>query len=230
MKKPIIVLTIFAMLSILVACGKTTTPTQTTGSSDTLSGETELLVGTFKLEDTDLAVTLEQAKQLLPLWQTLQSLSTSSTSATEEIDALVEQIKGVMTTEQMDKITGMNLTQQDIMSVMNQAGVFPGGAQTTTTPMAMGGFPSGDMPGGFVVGGSGGGMPPSGGGSRPSSGGGGGMSTGGGGNFPAGGDPGRTGGFPGASTTPQPGRQNMGSRVPAPLLNALIQLLQEKVK
>ena len=143
MKRNIIILTIFASLSVLVACSQTSTSSGTTGNSASLSTEAQLLVGTFKLDDTDLAVTSDQAKQLLPLWQTLQSLSSSSTAATEEINAVVDQIKGTMTTSQMTKITAMKLTQSDIMSIMNQAGVSPNAASSTTTPMPMGGFPSG---------------------------------------------------------------------------------------
>ena len=213
MKKTVIALTILAILSVLVACNKTTAATGTAGNSTALSAEAELLVGTFKLEDTNQAVTVDQAKLLLPLWQTLQVLSTSNTAATEEVNAVVDQIKSTMTTQQMAKITALKLTQQDMMSIMSQAGVSPNGANTTTTPMTLGGLPSG--------GGQSGGGPPSGGGGFPPSGGGG---------FPAGGDTGMAGGPGGASTTPQAVRPNMGNQVPQPLLNALIQLLQKKIK
>ena len=95
MKKTVFALTILAILSVLVACNQTTAQTQsgTGGNTAPLSTATQLLVGTFKLEGTDLAVTADQAKQLLPLWQTLQALSTSNTAATEEINAVVDQIR-----------------------------------------------------------------------------------------------------------------------------------------
>jgi uncharacterized membrane protein YgcG len=218
MKKVVFALAILAILSVLVACSKTSGATGTTGNSTALSTEAELLVGTFKLENTDLAVTYDQAKQLLPLWQTLQQLSSSSTAATEEINAVVDQIKSGMTTQQMAKITEMKLTQQDIMSIMSQAGVSPNGASSTTTPMALGGFPSGGgaQGGGGAPGGADG--PPAGG--PPA----------GGGGFPAGGDTGMGAGPGGAATTPQAVRPNMSNQVPQPLLNALIQLLQKKIK
>jgi hypothetical protein len=230
MKKTFLVLTVLAILSVMIACTKTTAATETAGTTATLSGQAELLVGTFKLEDTDLAVTADQARQLLPLWQTLQALSISSTAATEEINAVVNQIKSTMTTQQIARITELNLTQQDIMTVMRDAGVAQNNTGASTTPMAMGNFPSGGAQGG-------GGMPSGGQGGMPS----GGMPSGGGaapsggdgfvvnGDFPAGGDPGMAGG-PNASTTPQAVRPNMGNQLPVPLLNALIQLLQEKVK
>jgi len=223
MKKTVFALTILAILSVLVACGKTSRPARTDGNSTTLSAEAELLMGTFKLEGTDQAVTAEQAKNLLPLWQTLQSLSTSNTAATEEMNALIDQIKSSMTTQQMDKIIAMKLTQQDIMSLMSQTGFSPNGASTTATPMALNGLPGNGSSQGPGGGPGGGGMPagggPSGGGAPPS------------GGFPAGGDPGITGGQPGQSTTPQAVRSNgFADQVPAPLLNALIQMLQKKTQ
>jgi NACalpha-BTF3-like transcription factor len=220
MKKAVIALTILAMLSVLVACKKTTTAQTQNGpggNSTPLSTATQLLVGTFKLEDTDLAVTSAQAKQLLPLWQTLKALSGSITAADEEINAVVDQIKSIMTSQQMAKITAMKLTQQDIMSLMSQAGVSPNGASATTTPMAINGFPgvNNSQGGGGAAGGPPAGGPP-----------GGGMPSGGGMPAGSGGEPGMMGG---ASTTPQAVRQ-MPNQVPAPLLNALIQLLQKKIK
>lgn len=228
MKRVVLAVTIFTFLLTLVACSKTTSTTATKSSAP-LSTEAELIVGTFKLEGTAQAVTAEQVKSLLPLWQTLQTLSTSNTAATEEINALVDQIKGTMTTQQMDKITAMKLTQQDVMTAMNDAGVGfnPSGASGTPNPSSgsnQNGFPSGGSApsggGGFSTNGggpSGGG--PSGGGAPPS------------GGFQAGGDPGVAGGPPGQSTTPQAVRPNgFANQAPAPLLNALIQLLQKKTQ
>ena len=223
MKKTIFVLTILAGLSVLVACARTTATQPQNGpggNSAPLSTATQLVVGTFKLEGTDLAVTSAQATQLLPLWQTLKELSNSNTAANEEINAVVDQIKGIMTAQQMDKITALKLTQQDVMSQMSQAGVSPNGANATTTPMALNGFRSGNNSQGGAGGGAGG--PPAGG---PQGGG----APGGGMPFGGGIDPGVMGGPGGASTTPQAVRK-MPNQVPAPLLNALIELLQKKIK
>ena len=218
MKKMIIVSTVLAILVVMAACSKTSGSAGTTVNSTSLSTEAELLVGTFKLDGTTDAVTADQAKQLLPLWQTLQSLSMSNTAATEEINAVVDQIKTTMTAAQMDKITAMQLTQQDMMSIMSQVGFSPNGASATTTPLALNGMPGN----GNSQGGPGGGMPA---GGPPA----GGPPTGGGG-FPAGGDPGMGAGPGGASSTPQAVLPNRGNQVPPPLLNALIELLMKKVK
>ncbi|HTX93248.1 MAG TPA: hypothetical protein VMC09_18680 [Anaerolineales bacterium] len=216
MKRITLAFSLGLLLFGLAACSKTAS--QASGkSSAPLSSEVELLVGTFKLEGTDQAVTADQAKQLLPLWQTLQSLSTSNTAASEEIDAVVDQIKGTMTAAQMDKITAMKLTQQDMMSLMGQAGLSPNGASSTTTPMQLGGLPNSGNSSQGGPGGAGG--PPAGG--APS------------GGFPSNGgsDPGFGGGPNSASGTPQAFPSNgMANRVPAPLLNALIELLQKKIK
>jgi hypothetical protein len=223
MKKAVFALTILAIMSVLVACSKTSTTTGTSGTSTVLPMEAELLVGTFNLEDTDLAITADQAKQLLPLWQTLQSLSTSSTAATEEINAVVDQIKSIMTSAQMDNITAMKLTQQDMMSIMSKAGVSQNGASTTATPMALNGLPSGGgTQGGAGAPGDAGGQ---GGSGRP----GGGPPDGGAGMPSDGGVPGMGGGPTNASGTPQAPRINT-DQVPGPLLNALIELLQKKIQ
>jgi hypothetical protein len=218
MKKILIVLTVIASLAVMVACNKTSTTTDVAGKSKSLSTEAELLIGTFKLEDTDLAVNSEQAKQLLPLWQTLQALSNSNTAATEEINSVVDQIKGTMSAQQMAKITAMKLTQQDMMSIMGQAGISPNDASTTATPMSLnrmqsgGGNQSGGGPGGGPGGGQAGGMPP-------------------GGDFSGGGDPGMGGPSGGQSSTPQANQPaGMGNQVPPPMLSALIDLLQKKIQ
>jgi hypothetical protein len=215
MKKAVFALTLLAILAVLVACSKTGGTTGTSATSTSLSTVAELLVGTFKLEDTDLAVSSDQAKQLLPLWQTLQELSSSNTAATEEINAVVDQIKSSLTSQQMDKITAMKLSQPDMLSIMSQAGVSPNGASTTATPMVLNGLTSG----GATQGGGPQGGDAAGGGGLPS------------GGFPAGGDPGMGAGPGGQAATPQAVQSGgMGNQVPPPLLNALIELLQNKIK
>jgi hypothetical protein len=228
MKKPVFSLVAFTLVFSLVACNKTTSSQTTeTGNTASLSTAAELLVGTFKLEGTGQSVTSDQAKQLLPLWEMLQSLSTSSTSATEEIQAVVDQIKSTMTSDQMTTITAMKLTQQDMMSLMSQNMASASGT-ADSTPMALNGMPSGgSAPSGGMPSGGGG---PSGGGAPPS----GGMPSGGAapsGDFPSSGASGTTGGQTGMSTTPQAVRSNgMADQIPSPLLNALIELLKQRIQ
>jgi hypothetical protein len=226
MKKIIFSLVVLTLIFSLVACSKTTSQATDSESTTTLSTSAEILVGTFKLEGTGFAVTSDQARILLPLWQMLQSLSTSSTAATEEIQAVVDQINSTMTSDQMDAITEMKLSQQDMMTLLSQNMTSAPGA-ADSTPMALNGLPSDGSPptGGMPSGGgsSDRGAPPSGGmpsgGSAPS------------GGFPAGGDTGTTSGSSGMSTTPQAVRSNgMADQLPSPLLNALIELLKQRAQ
>lgn len=81
-----------------------------------------LAMGTFKLEDTEQAVTAEQAKKLLPFWKAVKSIGASDTAAQAEINALYRQIKETMTSEQWKAIQAMNLTMQDMQTIMAQVG------------------------------------------------------------------------------------------------------------
>ena len=220
MKK--ITLTIFTILVLtLTACGGASNNPQVgpadpaSSSENTLPLSTQLLIGTFKLEDTDLAVTAEQANELIPLWQVLQSISSSDTAAQEEMDALVEQIQETMTAEQVQAMEAMNLTSQDMFTIMQEQGLGGGGPMMTQgTPQA---GPNGDLPAAPAGGGDfgGGGPPPGGGG--PGGGGGQGLS-------------------PDQIATAQANRAENGggggfrfNGAPAPLINALVEFLQKKV-
>lgn len=230
MKKTLIFLTILAGL-VLVACsssnGSNSTQNGDPGTGP-LSSPLDLLVGTFRLEGTDNAVTAEQAAALIPLWQAYSSLSASDTAAPQEIDALVQQIHEAMTAGQLTAIEDMKLTGQDMFALMQEQGLangFTGRGQGTPQPGGNGDFPGGGFPaGGF----------PGGGGDFPA--GGGGFPEGGGGFLGSGG--GFNGGN-GGNLTPQQQatlsafgaqRANEGgfNRVPAPLIDALVKLLQSK--
>lgn len=87
------------------------------------SFEEKLAVGTLKLEGTDQAVTAEQASTLLPLWKAVKSLSSSDTISQDEITALYDQIKEVMTDGQVQAIENLNLTQEDMTALMESLGI-----------------------------------------------------------------------------------------------------------
>lgn len=156
MKK--ITLTILILLTLtLAACGSTSSGTQSTAvtldsSSITLPTQTELILGTFKLEGTAQAISAEQAATMLPLWQVYQDLNASDTAAQAEINALVEQIQATMTSEQLAAIDDMNLTQQDIMAVMIEKNVVEAAQPQTTTSQSSIAAPQ-DGPGGDMLGG-----------------------------------------------------------------------------
>ena len=129
MKKNISVTIIASLILALTACGSTQSSSAAATASTTLSQEGQLLVGTFKLEDTTLEVTSAQAATLLPLWETLESLASSNTAASQEVDAVVSQIESSMTAQQISSITAMKLTQSDLAATA----VNTGAASTTTS-------------------------------------------------------------------------------------------------
>ena len=92
-----------------------------------LSGETalstQLLFGTFALEETDLAVNAAQASELLPLWKAVKSLSNSDTASSVELEALYNQIQDLMTAEQLDQIASMEFGPESLQVVMEELGL-----------------------------------------------------------------------------------------------------------
>lgn len=149
MKKTTLLLLSLLLILVLAACGTaeetstdvvdtaadtavTTTNTDTAVSltedyaEDALPVRNQLLVGTLKLEGTDLAVTPEQASELLVLWQASIALSRSGTGATEEVTAVLNQIEATMTPEQIAAIADMQLTREDIQAISQEMGLSTG--------------------------------------------------------------------------------------------------------
>jgi hypothetical protein len=214
--------TIFLISILATACGSAVNGAnpasmpQGQAPAGELPETTQLLIGTLKLEDTNQPVSAEQAAELLPLWQTMQVLSESDTAAQQETEALVTQIQETMTSEQMQAITDMNLTREDMMSIMQEQGL-AAGPESGQNNNAQGGNPNGG--GGFGPGGGGfpGGAPPQGG------------SPGGGPGGVGGGGGQGSGLSPDQIATAQASRQTGSSaRIPPMLINALIEYLQEK--
>ncbi|MCP4543470.1 MAG: hypothetical protein GY832_40680 [Chloroflexi bacterium] len=97
---------------------------------DALAASSQLTLGTLNLEGTENAVTPEQATALLPLWQALQG----GVTAQAEVDAVLKQIEGTMTQEQLAAITAMQLTREDMRAWMEAQGIntrggFPGAGE-----------------------------------------------------------------------------------------------------
>jgi len=129
MKKWMFITLIFSLVLVLTACGSTQNSNAAKSTSTTLSLEGQLLVGTFKLENTSLAISSDQANTLLPLWETLQSLASSNTAASQEVDAVVSQIESSMSAQQISSINAMKLTQQDLAATA----INTGSASTTAS-------------------------------------------------------------------------------------------------
>jgi hypothetical protein len=156
-----IALTLLMVFAIaLTACGTSSTNTpinSTTGNG--LTTISQIAVGTLRLAGTEQDVTADQAKELLMLWKVYEEVSQSSTAAQEEVDALIDQIQETMTSDQMQVITDMGLTQQDVFAAMQSADVNSSTSVSTTTVSVPGSGGAG-MPGGAPP--DGGGTPPDG--------------------------------------------------------------------
>jgi hypothetical protein len=178
MNKPTLIFTLVLSL-ILTACSGSaanradpTASGQGGSASGGLSAPMQVAIGTIKLDATKNAVSAEQAKELLPLWETLQVLEASDTAATEEKDALLTQIQETMAPEQTQAITALNLTRRDMASILQsqvqtfggtQNGATQGGATSNSNRrnagggngFFIGGGPPPDGGGGFAGGGGG---------------------------------------------------------------------------
>ena len=138
MRKIVGMLVLALTAATLVACGsQASASTQAGGAAaataqpytsvvlattyeNALPASSQLALGTLKLERTPNAVTPAQAKNLLPLWQAIQS---GALQGDAETNAVLRQIEGAMTAEQLAAIAAMQLTSADQSSWAQQAGV-----------------------------------------------------------------------------------------------------------
>lgn len=153
MKKWMLVSIMISLVLATSACGSSQGSNASATATTALSQEEQLLVGTIKLESTGLALSADQAKELLPLWMTLQSMASSGTAASQEVDAVVSQIESGMSTEQISSITAMNLTRQDLAAAITDTGTaLTALSPASTTPansiqfLANAGAPAGGNP------------------------------------------------------------------------------------
>ncbi|MHB0857963.1 MAG: hypothetical protein ACYC5M_10390 [Anaerolineae bacterium] len=149
----------------LAACSKSATATTLStgaaaaeGEGNTLPVLTQLLIGTFQLEDTDQAVNAEQAAELLPLWKAYRSLSQNTSSSQAELEALVQQIRDAMRPTQLAQIEALELGREDLMALMEERGIearaageASGADSQATTRRTQGGMALGGGGGGGVM-------------------------------------------------------------------------------
>ena len=134
---------IFLLLSISLAlfiasCSGTAAPVSTTGSDiyvsqnlpvdyeGALAVRNQLALGTLELNQTDSAISAEQAQTLLPLWQALRSTQQAGGTAQAEVSALLTQIEAAMKPEQLQSIAGMKLTFTDMQEWATANGITMG--------------------------------------------------------------------------------------------------------
>jgi hypothetical protein len=186
----------------------------------TITPETKLALGTLKLEGTPQAVDKVTAAKLLPLWQLLQQLSTGTSTAPQEITAVLDEINATMTPAQTQAIEGMQFTQANLQAAFQQArSGDSGGATGGTRPSGTGSSNRGNGGGGGVFLFSGGGGP---GGGAP----GGGFA--GGGGFPGGGTTTNSSGTPTAGSS-SGSTQSSVNRSSLFLVSEVVRLLESKI-
>jgi hypothetical protein len=96
-----------------------------------LSARNQLALGTLQLDGTATAITADQAKTLLTLWQALRGTTQSGASAQVEVSALLGQIEGALTADQLAAIKALKLTQTSFQqwAAANGITVGTGGGQ-----------------------------------------------------------------------------------------------------
>ncbi len=148
-------------------------PAPVNGTPATGPSALQLAAGIIKLDGTSNAVTAQQAAQLLPLWQSLQQMESSATpqgtpqstpgarpntAMMQQVQAQFVLIRNAMTPSQIQAITAMNLSRQDIFTTFQQAGITmmgPGqggggfGPNVGTFPPPQGTPPAAGTPGAF---------------------------------------------------------------------------------
>ncbi len=126
--------------------------------ANALSVQSQLALGTLKLEESDQVVSDAQAADLYPLWSAYQALGESDITAGAELTALLGQIQDNMTAAQLEAIAALALTDDDVTAMLEDG--------TLTRSMAGSGKEDGETMGSGGGGGGGGtGVPGAGGGS-----------------------------------------------------------------
>lgn len=127
---------VLSLAVMVAACGGAPAPAQPAAAPaaassgglvedypDALSVRNQLTLGTLRLERTANAVTAPQAAKLLPLWQAFKTLAASSTSATEEVTAVQNQISAAMEPTQVKAIADLKLTNAMLQAYYVEIGV-----------------------------------------------------------------------------------------------------------
>jgi hypothetical protein len=90
-------------------------------ASNTL--ESRLAIGILKMEGTNQAVTADQARILLPLWQQVQTMVANSATNPTDLQTVYQKIEGTLTPAQITAIEGVSLNQADIQTFAQSLGI-----------------------------------------------------------------------------------------------------------
>jgi hypothetical protein len=153
MKKILLGVSIVAIVLGAAGCGTAAAEIQDEAPrlddtyENALPVQVQFMLGTLKLEGSELAVDSAQAETLIPLWKAVRSLVGSDTSAEAEVSAVLEQIQSAMEVEQIEAIAAMQLTEDDIFPMMQELASSVSGLEGLGEG---GGFRGGDFPEGFT--------------------------------------------------------------------------------
>jgi hypothetical protein len=165
-KKILFILSVIILIFSVTACSaiqlpwtsaSTSTP-QTVSLSNFASQpvKNKLAAGLLELEGSGQAITAAQAKELLPLWKAVKSLSSDSNTTTGEIAALYVQIQGVLTGSQIQAIQDLDLSTSELTVLVqkyaSQTALVTSDSTSTTSQTAQSAQPQGE-PGGDMLGG-----------------------------------------------------------------------------
>lgn len=115
MKRNVLPAVLLTSALILAGCGNASAAGGRFGNAP-LTPESRLAIGTLNLEGTPQAVDPAMAEKLLPMWQLLAQLDGSASTAPQEIQAVVDQIRATMSSAQVQAIDNMNITSADAFS------------------------------------------------------------------------------------------------------------------
>ena len=165
-----------AIATAMNTIGPTSSNATTPADSGALSA-VQLAIGTLKLEGTGQAVTATQAATLMSLWSTLKSIDSQAMpqgnpqqgnqqsivtprndiAIQQQVDAQVKQIEAAMTSDQLQAIANMQITQDNMKTTLQELGITMSGPEQNngsaqgngSAPMpSQGKSPVGGMPGG----------------------------------------------------------------------------------
>lgn len=103
--------------------GILTTEIITTDFDDAANLRNQLAFGILELEGTKNAITSEQAKVLLPLWQAMVALSGDSMTVSEELNAVQDQIVAAVQPEQLQTIAALQITNAKLTEFYAEMGI-----------------------------------------------------------------------------------------------------------
>ncbi len=90
---------------------------------DAANLRSQLAYGTLMLDGDANAITPDQAKTLIPLWQAMLALSGDDTTAAEELTAVQDQITQALTPAQIQAVVAMKITNTELNTYYAQFGV-----------------------------------------------------------------------------------------------------------